>query len=70
MRDWALPGRNGHRQGNASPFFMFLELSSSAFSKQRILQLHRCSTSSGSSDIPLLREVLALAGDAVVAPLQ
>lgn len=70
MRGWALPGRNGHCQGNASTFFVLLELSSSAFSKQGVLQLDQCSASLGSSDMPLHREVLPLPGDTVVAPLQ
>lgn len=66
MREWHCQ----EGMGNASPFFMFLELSSSAFSKQGVLQLPQCSTSSGSSDIPPHREVLALPGDTVVAPCQ
>lgn len=42
---------------------MFLELSSSAFSKQGVLQSHQCSASFGSSDIPAHREMLALPRD-------
>lgn len=70
MRERALPGRNGHCQGNASSSFMFLELSCSSFSKQGVLQLHQCSTCFGSSEIPPHRQVLALPWGTVVAPLQ
>lgn len=51
-REWALSGGNGHCEGNAASFFMFLELSISSFNKQRVLQLHQCSTSFGSCNIP------------------
>lgn len=52
-KEWALSGQH----------FMFLELSSSAFSKLGVLQSHQCSASFGSSDIPPHREMLALPRD-------